>query len=212
MPSRRRQRPRSRSRARRAAPILLALVLALAPAVWHEIPVLASSGAPRAWPGGTLSYFDASGSGATVATAAAGWNRSGVHIRLRPAADRAHADVVFVADGERLLAACGRRCLGLSSTIGHPRGGRATVTLNPSITGSPTALSVWVVMHELGHVLGLRHRKGSCSLMNAHAFDDSCTFSRSPRAADTLPCGPAAGDAAAAARLYGRAAETRACR
>jgi hypothetical protein len=135
-----------------------------------------------------------------------------VRVRLVPAADPAHADVVVEQNARRLRRVCGRSCLGLSSTIGHPRSGRATVWLNPSLTGPPTALNVWVVMHELGHVLGLAHRKGSCSLMNAHAFDDSCTFPRTPRPTPRLPCGPAAGDVAAAARLYGRDAGARPCR
>ena len=51
-----------------------------------------------------------------------------------------------------------------------------TVLLDPEIAGPPSALNVWVAMHELGHVLGLRHREGSCSLMNAQAYDDACTF------------------------------------
>jgi hypothetical protein len=210
MPTNRRKRPRSR--ARRAAPIFATLLLALAPAAWHEMPVLASDRGPQAWPGGTLTYFDASGSRAAVDAAATRWNRSGVQIRLRPASDRAHANVVFVANAKVLRSTCGRSCLGLSSTIGHPRSSRAVVTLNPSIAGTPTALSVWVVMHELGHVLGLEHRKGSCSLMNAHAFDDSCTFSRTAKTADALPCGPAASDVTAAARLYGREAAAHPCR
>lgn len=212
MSARHRQRSRPRARARLAAPILATLVLALAPAAWQEVPVLASAGGPKAWPGGALSYFDASGSAAAVDAAARRWNRSGVRIHLRRASDRTHANVVFIAEGKRLRATCGRSCLGLSSTIGHPRGSRAIVSLNPAIVGAPTALNVWVVMHELGHVLGLQHRKGSCSLMNAHAFDDSCTFSHTSSKADALPCGPAAGDVAAAARLYGRDAGAHPCR
>ena len=65
-------------------------------------------------------------------------------------------------------------------------------------------------MHELGHVLGLRHREGSCSLMNAQAYDDACTFTGRRPAQGPLPCGPASGDVAAAARLYGRDAAARA--
>jgi hypothetical protein len=84
--------------------------------------------------------------------------------------------------------------------------------LNPDIAGAPTALNVWVAMHELGHILGLRHREGTCSLMNAHAYDDTCTFARTAADADALPCGPASGDVAAAARLYGRDAAARPCR
>ena len=75
-----------------------------------------------------------------------------------------------------------------------------TVNLNPEITGEPTPLSVWVAMHELGHVLGLHHREGGCSLMNAHAYDDSCSFVAGAAEPGPLPCGPAIGDVAVAAQ------------
>lgn len=187
------------ARPRHAAPLILVLVLvALAR---HDLPVLASD-APQPWPGGELTYFDASGSDEAVDAAARRWNAAGARVRLTPASARARADVVFVADRRRLRRACGERCLGVASSIGRPRGGRVTVLLDPDITGRPTALNVWVAMHEFGHVLGLRHREGACSLMNAQAYDDACTFAGAERG--PLPCAPASGDVEAAARLYGR--------
>jgi hypothetical protein len=200
-----------RARPRLAVPVLAALSLVLGALDWSGLPVIAAGG-PEPWPHGRVTYYDASGSAATVAAAAARWNRSGARVRIVPARDREHADVVFVADGAGLREGCGPRCLGLSSAIGHPTGGRVTVMINPSIAGMPTPLGVWVAMHELGHVLGLRHREGSCSLMNAHAYDDSCSFAAGASEDGPLPCGPAAADVAAAARLYGRDAGARPCR
>ena len=200
-----------RIRPRYAALFALALALALASIGRLELPVLAASD-PRPWPGGRVSWYDASGSRTAIAEAAARWNLSGVRVRLTAARDARHADVVFVADRARLRSRCGPRCLGLSSAIGRPRDGHVTVLLNPAITGEPTALNVWVAMHELGHVLGLRHREGSCSLMNAQAYDKACSFAGYPADRGPLPCGPASGDVAAAARLYGRDGWSRPCR
>jgi hypothetical protein len=201
-----------RMRPRLAVPILVAAALGAVALDRGELPVLAADG-PRPWPGGRLTYYDTSGSRPAVDAAAARWNVSGADVRIVPARDRRSADVVFVANGEALAERCGHRCLGLASSIGRPAHGRVTVLLNPSITGAPTPIGVWVAMHELGHVLGLSHREGTCSLMNAHAYDDSCSFA-SGAASDSgpLPCGPASRDVAAAARLYGRDQAARPCR
>jgi hypothetical protein len=194
-----------RVRPRHAAPLAALLVLGLT--AWP-----ASGGhEPRPWPDGQLTYFDASGSPQVVDAAARRWNQSGARVRLTRARTRVSADVVFISDRHALRARCGPRCLGLSSSIGRPRSGRVRVLLDPQITGPPTALNVWVAMHELGHVLGLRHREGTCSLMNAQAYDDACAFDGSS-GQGPLPCGPASGDVAAAARLYGRDAAARPCR
>ncbi|HTE59474.1 MAG TPA: M57 family metalloprotease [Solirubrobacteraceae bacterium] len=194
-----------RVRPRHAAPLAALLVLGLT--AWPA----AGGHEPRPWPHGQLTYFDASGSAQAVDAAARRWNRSGARVHLTRARTRASATVVFVSDRRALRARCGTRCLGLSSSIGRPRSGRVRVLLDPQLTGPPTALNVWVAMHELGHVLGLRHREGTCSLMNAQAYDDACTFGGSS-GQGPLPCGPASGDVAAAARLYGRDAAARPCR
>jgi hypothetical protein len=194
-----------RVRPRHAAPLAALLVLGLT--AWPA----AGGHEPRPWPDGRLTYFDASGSAQAVDAAARRWNRSGARVELTRARTRASADVVFISDRRALRGRCGPRCLGLSSSIGRPRSGRVRVLLDPQITGPPTALNVWVAMHELGHVLGLRHREGTCSLMNAQAYDDACAFDGSS-GQGPLPCGPASGDVAAAARLYGRDAAARPCR
>jgi Matrixin len=198
-----------RARPRLAVPILVAATLAVvALGRGGDLPVLAAAG-PQPWPGGKLTYYDTSGSRKMVDAAAARWNVSGADVRIVPARDRRSADVVFLADGKALAERCGYRCLGLSSSIGRPADGRVTVLLNPSITGTPTPIGVWVAMHELGHVLGLSHREGTCSLMNAHAYDDSCSFASD---SGPLPCGPASRDVDAVARLYGRDEAARPCR
>src|SRR5215207_9138221 len=132
-----------RARPRLAVPLIAALSLGLGAVGRNELPVIASGG-PQPWRHGRVTYFDP----------------SGARVRIVRAPDRERADVVFVANAEELRSSCGRRCLGLASAIGRPGDGRATVMLNPAVTGGATPLSVWVAMHELGHVLGLHHREG----------------------------------------------------
>src|SRR5215212_10638818 len=177
------------SRLRRAWPLLALPIIALRALVIAGTAA-GGGGAPRPWPGGRVSYFDASGSRAAVAAAARRWNRSGARVFLAPAHLRRDADVVFVEDNGDLGRRCGERCLALSSSIGRPNDGRVTIWLGRGLAGRPTALNVWVAMHEFGHVLGLRHREGTCSLMNAQAFDDACAFNGSA-GPGPLPCGPA---------------------
>jgi hypothetical protein len=200
---------------RRARPrhaiVFLAVLFAAALGARHDLPVLVAGDDPQAWPGGRVTYYDVSGSREAVDAAARRWNRSGVRVQLTRARTRDAADVLFVADRARLRDRCGSRCLGLASSIGRPPSGRVTVLLDPEIAGRTTALNVWVAMHEFGHVLGLHHREGTCSLMNARAYDDACTFAGTSNRGP-LPCGPASGDVAAAARLYGREPAAEPCR
>jgi hypothetical protein len=126
-----------------------------------------------------------------------------VRVQLTRAATRAAADVAFVADTRRLRARCGSRCLGLSSSIGRPRDGRVTVLLDEGIAGRPTALNVWWRCTSTAMSWDFRHREGTCSLMNARAYDDACTFAGGAAERGPLPCGPVSGDVAAARACTG---------
>jgi hypothetical protein len=184
-----------------AVVILLLATLGL----WRVLPV-ARAGHVGTWPGGVVRYWDASGTAGTIDSAAARWNATGARVQLVRARSEHTADVVVRVDDRRLLRRCGKDCLGFSSSIGRPWNGHAEVLLAGSLGRRPRPLSVWVAAHELGHILGLRHRPGrACTLMSEHAFDTRCSPSldtASPTG-DELACVPAPRDITVAVGLYG---------
>jgi predicted Zn-dependent protease len=187
--------------------VLVCLVALLSLLAGRLIGAMASTSDPN-WPDGVVHVYDDSGMTDTIITAAHRWTVSGAKVDIEVVRDKQDADVIVRKDDRRLLALCGRDCLGYSTSIGHPKSGHSEVLLRSNLGGHPRPLSVWVAAHELGHVLGLRHRAGpECSLMSAHAFDTRCPPSLGATSATPaqLACVPAPADVEAAARLYGGA-------
>jgi hypothetical protein len=191
--------------------MLVGLIALLTLLAGRLIPAVAGTADP-AWPDGVVKVYDDSGMTDTIITAAHRWTVSGAKVDIEVVRDRKDADVIVRKDDHRLLALCGRDCLGYSTSIGRPSGGHSEVLLRSSLGGNPRPLSVWVAAHELGHVLGLHHRSGHhCSVMSPRAFDTNCSPSLAATrpTSDELACVPAPADVDVAAGLYGGAAATR---
>jgi hypothetical protein len=191
-------------------PVVAAAVLILLLA-GRLLPAMAGASDPR-WPDGVVRVYDDSGMTDTIITAAHRWTVSGADVDVAVVMHPRDADVIVRTDDRRLLELCGRDCLGYSTSIGRPKDGHSEILMRSNLGGNPRPLSVWVAAHELGHVLGLRHRDGhNCSVMSPRAFDTNCAPSLAatrPTSAE-LACVPAPADVDVAAALYGGAAATR---
>jgi hypothetical protein len=204
--------------ARRSSRLVLLLTMLASLALALPFDNWAGTNRPRPWPGGVIRYWDATGWRGTVPLAVAQWNRSGVAVRFVRARSRAEAELVVVSSSRMVERMCrrahltgdGNSCVGYATTIGYPGPGRVRVLLPdepPAPATDGSAENVRLVVHELGHILGLTHRSTCASVMYRSASLRDCDrralYTSAPSPASGL-CGPFPTDVAAAQQLYGK--------
>jgi hypothetical protein len=163
------------------------------------VPVLANTGQPTRWVG-EIRVYNPTGWQRSVRDAADAWNRTGVTPKFVFVHDARHAQVTVTASTEAVAARCDETYT--CDAVARRRGQRGAIWL-PTQVGeevhSPPL--VRLIVHELGHVLGLRHEMHGCARMNTDTGARLCGVLRVPP--HTYACGPLQHDILAAERLYG---------
>lgn len=126
----------------------------------------------RAWPGGKVTYYDATPSSYrfSVRAAVTHWNGVGARVTFVRTTSRRRAALVLRADPRARVPG--------TATLGHVAGRQSQATFNKDrgIKRDKYA-TTWLIVHELGHVLGLGHPRSrtQCAVMNQRFFQ-ACDF------------------------------------
>lgn len=164
---------------------------------------VASSDRSGRWPDGEIRVYDASGWDRALALALVQWNEAGLGVRFVRARAREDADVLVVSDEERVRRKCADSCAAFVTRIGYRPGSTASEVVLPARSAGereqPGLKDVQLVVHELGHILGVRHRDEECKVMNPE-LARSCHPLLS---SGEWLCGPLPRDVRKAAKLYG---------
>jgi len=143
------------------------------------------------WPGRVVSYSDRTSLPRVVAAAVRNWNAASTGLRLVRARRGGQVRVLQ------------RRSPYLHGFGFYPPDGRATVfSEGPDDPGNETLVAV--VMHEIGHALGLVHIGRACAVMNPIVlYDAACARARRRLGQGGRLCGAQPADARALVRRYG---------
>jgi hypothetical protein len=162
-------------------------------------PVLAHTGQRAPWVD-EIRVYNPTGWQRNFRAAADAWNRTGVTPKFVFVHQARRAQVTVTASTEAVAARCDETYT--CDAFAQRRGQHGAIWL-PTQVGKEmlSPALVRLIVHELGHVLGLRHELHDCARMNTDTGGRLCVALRVPP--DTYECGPLHHDTLAAERLYG---------
>jgi hypothetical protein len=150
-----------------AAATVVTLVAVTSTAAAEDVPF---KGKP--WPRGKVTYYDATPASYrfSVQAAVAHWNGVGAKVSFVRTSSRRRAGLVLRED--RRQRSAGR------ATLGYVAGHQSLATFNKAFgTKRDKYVTTMLVVHELGHVLGLEHPRSRtrCAVLNPRFFQ-ACAF------------------------------------
>ena len=178
---------------------LVGLMVSLLVGMIIGYSVMAKSYETKPWPDGTITVLDKSGGwGKDLKLAITRWNNVGLKTQFKLVQHRP-ADVIITVRPHTC-----KQCLAFTAFQGFGFGNKQeqiVLQKYPNAFERKHELYYWtrVLVHELGHVLGLPHVE-YCSVM-ATVFARACALKND---FTVQVCGPMQADIQAAVKLYGR--------